>query len=188
MQFAGMSWRRKSIKKAIADDLSSHSPSQVLTQSEPVGKCQGKRNESIDIARNSVTVSGTEIIPSTLQAEQPWFDYPVRVQPHHTDYSGGVWHGTYLTWMEAARVECLRSLGVDFEELVALGCDLPVVEISIRYHRQLQMGAQALVRARMPEVSGVRIPWEYQNELPRPKRPEVSVASSPQVAAYFRTR
>jgi len=160
----------------------------VLTQSEPVGKCLGKRNESIDIARNSVTVSGTEIIPSTLQAEQPWFDYPVRVQPHHTDYSGGVWHGTYLTWMEAARVECLRSLGVDFEELVALGCDLPVVEISIRYHRQLQMGAQALVRARMLEVSGVRIPWEYQNELPQPKRHGVSVASSPQVAAYFRTQ
>ena len=33
-----------------------------------------------------------------------WFEYPVRAQPHHTDYAGIVWHGTYLTWMEEARV------------------------------------------------------------------------------------
>ena len=24
-----------------------------------------------------------------------WFEYIVRVHPHHTDYSGAVWHGTY---------------------------------------------------------------------------------------------
>ena len=41
-----------------------------------------------------------------LQArEQTWFEYPVKAQPHHTDYAGIVWHGTYLTWMEEARVE-----------------------------------------------------------------------------------
>ena len=63
-----------------------------------------------------------------LKAEsEKWFEYVVRVQPHHTDYAGVVWHGTYLTWMETARVECLRSIGIDFAELVKMGCDLPVV-------------------------------------------------------------
>ncbi|MCZ0899091.1 acyl-CoA thioesterase, partial [Microcoleus sp. HI-ES] len=33
-----------------------------------------------------------------------WFEYLVRVYPHHTDYSGVVWHGTYLAWREEARV------------------------------------------------------------------------------------
>ena len=52
---------------------------------------------------------------STIQAEtEHWFEYPVIAQPHHTDYGGVVWHGTYLTWMESARVECLRSIGVNF--------------------------------------------------------------------------
>ena len=92
---------------------------------------------------------------------ESWFEYPVRVQPHHTDYAGIVWHGTYITWMEEARVECLRSIGIEFADLVALGCDLPVVELSVRYHRSIQLGMAAVVKTRMTEVTGVRINWDY---------------------------
>ncbi|WP_414527433.1 acyl-CoA thioesterase [Nodularia chucula] len=98
--------------------------------------------------------------PSTQEFES-WFEYPVRVQPHHTDYAGVVWHGTYLTWMEEARVECLRSIGIDFADLVSLGCDLPVVELSIRYHRSIQLGTAIILKTRMTEVTGVRINWDY---------------------------
>lgn len=99
----------------------------------------------------------------TLRASSSgWFEYLVRVQPHHTDYSGNVWHGTYLTWMEEARVECLRSLGIDFADLVALGCDLPVVDLSVRYHRAVRMGMTVVVKARMENMSGVRLNWDYE--------------------------
>ncbi|MDP5336950.1 MAG: acyl-CoA thioesterase [Nodularia sp. (in: cyanobacteria)] len=100
-------------------------------------------------------------IPSNQEFES-WFEYPVRVQPHHTDYAGVVWHGTYLTWMEEARVECLRSIGIEFADLVALGCDLPVVELSVRYHRSIQLGMAVIVKTRMTEVTGVRINWDYE--------------------------
>lgn len=98
----------------------------------------------------------------TNVAFENWFEYPVRAQPHHTDYAGIVWHGTYLTWMEEARVECLRSIGIEFADLVALGCDLPVVELSVRYHRSVQLGMSVLVRTRMAEVTGVRMNWDYK--------------------------
>jgi acyl-CoA thioester hydrolase len=91
-----------------------------------------------------------------------WFEYPIVVHPHHTDYGGIVWHGTYLTWMEEARVECLRSIGIDFADLVALGCDLPVVDLSIRYRRALRMGESAIVKTRTIDMEGVRIVWEYE--------------------------
>ncbi|MCL1463126.1 acyl-CoA thioesterase [Argonema galeatum] len=91
-----------------------------------------------------------------------WFEYPIKVQPHHTDYSGNVWHGSYITWMEEARVECLRSIGVEFADLVALGCDLPVVELSVRYHRPLRMGMTAIVKAQMADIDGVRLNWDNQ--------------------------
>lgn len=97
----------------------------------------------------------------TATTEQ-WFEYPVRSHPHHTDYAGVVWHGTYLTWMEEARVECLRSIGMDYADLVALGCELPVVELSLRYHRPLRMGQTAIVKTRMTQIEGVRINWDYQ--------------------------
>ena len=106
------------------------------------------------------TSPSPQLVAST-PISQSWFDYPVRVQPHHTDYAGIVWHGTYISWMEEARVECLRSRGVNFSDLVELGCDLPVVELSIRYRRSLKMGVEALVSTRMQDRDGVRLNWAY---------------------------
>jgi acyl-CoA thioester hydrolase len=91
-----------------------------------------------------------------------WFEYTVKAQPHHTDYAGVVWHGTYLTWMETARVEYLRSIGVDFAELVALGCDLPVIDLSLKYHRPVHLGTEVIIRTRLTKTVGVRIHWDYE--------------------------
>jgi acyl-CoA thioester hydrolase len=91
-----------------------------------------------------------------------WFEYGVRVQPHHTDYAGIVWHGTYIQWMEAARVECLREVGVAFDDLVRLGYDLPVVDLAVRYHQPLRLGATAVVKTRMLAMQGVRLNWDYE--------------------------
>jgi acyl-CoA thioester hydrolase len=91
-----------------------------------------------------------------------WFEYPITVYPHHTDYGGVVWHGAYVTWMEQARIECMKSIGIDFASLVEMGCDLPVVEMSLRYHRALQMGETAVVKCKVQNLDGVRIKWDYE--------------------------
>ena len=91
-----------------------------------------------------------------------WFDYPVRVQAHHTDYSGAVWHGNYIAWMEEARVECLRSLGLEFADWVNSGFDLPVIDLSIQYRRPLRMGMQVCVKTRLEKSSGVRLSWRHE--------------------------
>lgn len=95
-----------------------------------------------------------------------WFELRVRVQPHHTDYAGIVWHGTYVTWMESARVECLRSLGLGYEALVRGGYDMPVVDLTLRYHRAAKLGDAIAVRTRIEPVRGVRISWIYELSSP----------------------
>lgn len=102
----------------------------------------------------------------TQPSELSWFEYSIQVHPHHTDYAGVVWHGSYITWMEEARVECLRALGIKFADLVALGCDLPVVELSTRYHQSLRMGMAAVVKTRLEPPSGVRLHWNYRIQSP----------------------
>jgi acyl-CoA thioester hydrolase len=97
---------------------------------------------------------------STEASFSDWLEYPIRVYPHQTDYAGVVWHGAYIAWMEEARIECLRSIGVEYGDIVALGCELPVVELSLRYHQSLQLGMSAVLKTRMSEVTGVRINWE----------------------------
>lgn len=100
------------------------------------------------------------MLPSS--PHERWFEYPVRVQPHHTDYTGGVWHGTYLIWLEEARVEALRQAGLDYASLVATGYELPVVELAICYHQPLTMGMAALVKAWIRPLQGVRVIWDYE--------------------------
>jgi acyl-CoA thioester hydrolase len=94
--------------------------------------------------------------------DENWFEYPIIVHPHHTDYGGVVWHGAYITWLEEARVQCLRSIGINFADLVAAGCDMPVVEMSLRYHRALRMGESAIVKTKMRNLDSVRINWDYE--------------------------
>jgi acyl-CoA thioester hydrolase len=89
------------------------------------------------------------------------FEYPIVVYPHHTDYAGIVWHGTYIAWMEAARVEYLRSRQIDFADWVAAGVDLPVIDLSLRYRQSLAMGMTALVKAWLEPRRGVRLIWQY---------------------------
>ncbi len=111
--------------------------------------------------------SSTQAIQSIDSQTNPqWFDYPIRVHPHHTDHGGIVWHGSYVVWLEEARVEALRSIGIDYADWVTLGCELPVVELSIRYHRSMRLGMQGIVKARMVQAQGVRIFWDYRIESP----------------------
>jgi acyl-CoA thioester hydrolase len=91
-----------------------------------------------------------------------WFEYAVRVQPHHTDYAGITWHGSYIAWMEEARVDYLRSQGIEYADLVAMGCDMPVVDLSIRYRRAVKMGSLAIVKLRIQAIKGVRIVFDYE--------------------------
>ena len=64
--------------------------------------------------------------------------------------------------MEEARVEYLRSIGIEFADLVALGCDLPVVELSLRYHLPVRLGVSATVKVRLLPNTGVRLNWDYE--------------------------
>jgi acyl-CoA thioester hydrolase len=104
--------------------------------------------------------------PTQESVVEQWFEYPVRAQPHHTDYAGVVWHGSYIAWMEEARIECFRSLGMDYADMVAMGCELPVVDLSIRYHRPVRMGMPVVIKTRITSMKGVRINWDYQIQSP----------------------
>jgi len=91
-----------------------------------------------------------------------WFSYRVTVYPHHTDYAGIVWHGSYITWMEEARVEYLRVVGLDFDRLVAIGVDLPVIDLSIRYHQSVKMGEVLVIMTKFRKPEKLRLTFIYE--------------------------
>ena len=90
------------------------------------------------------------------------FTYPVQVYPHHTDYAGVVWHGAYVNWMEEVRIAYLESQGMTYDAVIAEGCDLMVVDLSIRYKRAAKMGDRLLWWAIVQPFQGVRSLWHYE--------------------------
>jgi len=56
-----------------------------------------------------------------------------RIYYSDTDAYGVVWHGSYLRFMEAARVEFCTSIGIDLVELAKNDITIPVTNINIRY-------------------------------------------------------
>ncbi len=93
------------------------------------------------------------------QDSKCWFDYPITVQPHHTDYAGVVWHGSYVAWLEEARIAALSKVGIEFAHLVEMGCDLPVVHLSLSYRKFVKMGDRVRVRSRLERLEKVRFIW-----------------------------
>jgi len=83
-----------------------------------------------------------------------------RVLPQHTDHAGVMWHGTYLAWLEEARVEALATAGLAYSILSSRGLEMPVVHLSIAYQAPLLHGDQVEVRSRVLPRRGVRLPWQ----------------------------
>ena len=56
-----------------------------------------------------------------------------RIYYGDTDAYSVAWHGSYLRWMEMARVEFCSILGIDLVELQKKDIAIPVTNINIRY-------------------------------------------------------
>lgn len=64
------------------------------------------------------------------------FAIPVRVYWEDTDAGGVVYHASYLRFLERARTDWLRAIGIDQSALLRdERRQFAVVEASIRYHR-----------------------------------------------------
>jgi acyl-CoA thioester hydrolase len=89
--------------------------------------------------------------------------WPVRVYYHHTDAGGVVYHGAYLDFMEAARIELLAALGLDLAELAAReGVLFIVYRLEVEYHKPARLNEQLAVTAAIARVGGVRLDFEQR--------------------------
>ena len=83
-----------------------------------------------------------------------------RVLPQHTDHAGVMWHGSYVAWMEEARVEALAQSGLIYSELADCGYEMPVVSMAVRYREGIRHGDLITLESRLLTSRGARFPWE----------------------------
>jgi len=85
------------------------------------------------------------------------FTLEMAVRDYECDLQGVVNNAVYQNYLEHARHEYLKSIGIDFAALTAQGINLVVTRVEIDYKTSLTSGNRFVVEVRPERVSPVRI-------------------------------
>ncbi|MBM3433365.1 MAG: acyl-CoA thioesterase [Bacteroidetes bacterium] len=93
--------------------------------------------------------------------------YKLRVRYAETDKMGYAYYGVYSTYLEIARVEALRSIGISYATMESDGIMLPVRDVRLRYRRPLKYDDLFTISttiASLPEGSRLHFTYQIHNE------------------------
>jgi len=84
---------------------------------------------------------------------------PVRVYYEDTDFTGVVYHASYLRFFERGRTEFLRAIGVEHAALLALPepCAFALTRIAVDFRQAARVDDALEVRTKYHRARGVRI-------------------------------
>lgn len=92
----------------------------------------------------------------------PIFEHQVRVYYEDTDAGGIVYNANYLRFMERARTEWLRSLGVEQDALLARGVAFVVRHIDIGFVSAARFNALLDVKTQLQQLKRASLIFEQQ--------------------------
>ena len=90
------------------------------------------------------------------------FESTLRVDYIDTDAMGVAHHASYFRWLERARVEMLRSIGLSYAQMESEGYILPLRGAQIRYRKPLRFDDQAQIKLTVGETSRSQVNLHYQ--------------------------
>ena len=97
-----------------------------------------------------------------MRDERP-FELPIRVYYEDTDAQGVVYYANYFRFMERARTEWLRSLGVDMLQLQEEERRIFVVaEVNAKFLAPARLSDDLVVTARLADLSRVAFDIEQR--------------------------
>lgn len=85
-----------------------------------------------------------------------------RIRYSETDQMGVVYHGNYAQYLELARVEWLRLLGISYKSMEEGGIMLPVISLSINYLKPALYDDLITVKVVLNKKPVVRIEFDYE--------------------------
>ena len=86
----------------------------------------------------------------------------LRVRFAETDQMGVAHHAAYVVWLEAARVEWLRDLGLSYRDLEAQGVSLAVTGLDVRYRSAARFDDRLRIEVVLDEARSRRLRFGYR--------------------------
>ncbi|MBV8850428.1 MAG: tol-pal system-associated acyl-CoA thioesterase [Methylobacteriaceae bacterium] len=118
----------------------------------------------------------------------PWHQHPIRIYYEDTDFSGAVYHASYLRFLERGRTELLRSLGIH-QAAIHAGQAGPVFGFVVRamridFLKPARMDDLAVVETAIWHIGGASA--EFRQRIVR--EADLLVAAEVKVAAIANGR
>lgn len=85
-----------------------------------------------------------------------------RVYYYETDKMGRVYHANFLNWMDEARTEFVRKIGMSYKEMEDMGIFLPVSEIKIKYLNPVEYDENLRIKINLMELTKIKIHFKYE--------------------------
>lgn len=85
----------------------------------------------------------------------------IRIIYADTDRMGVVYHGTYLRFLEHARVEFIRGLGFAYADMEAMGFGLPVIDLAVTYLVPAEYDDIVSVHVGLAKLTPARVHFTY---------------------------
>tara|TARA_Y100000589_G_scaffold146601_1_gene140251 strand:- start:2342 stop:2770 length:429 start_codon:yes stop_codon:yes gene_type:complete len=79
--------------------------------------------------------------------EKKLWQFKKTVLPQHADHAGVLWHGTYINWLEEARIDSLNNVGLRYIDLLKRGLEMPVYNLQIRYLVPIKIGQDIIIKS-----------------------------------------
>ncbi|AUC81932.1 thioesterase family protein [Lacinutrix sp. Bg11-31] len=86
----------------------------------------------------------------------------IRVRYAETDQMGVVHHGNYALYLEIARIEWLRKLGISYRKMEETGVGLPVVSLSVKYKKSIKYDDVITVITILKNEPSVKVEFDFE--------------------------
>ncbi len=89
-------------------------------------------------------------------------DKEIEIRFSDVDSMKVVWHGNYVKYFEDAREAFGAEYGLGYLDIYAAGCYLPLVDLSLKFHRPLTFGSKAVVSAVWRPCEAAKLIFDYE--------------------------
>ena len=86
----------------------------------------------------------------------------IRVRYAETDQMGVVHHGNYALYLELARIEWFRKIGISYKKMEEDGIALPVVSLNVNYKKTIEYDDIITVKTMLKKTPTASLEFEYE--------------------------
>lgn len=88
--------------------------------------------------------------------------YQREVYYYETDRMGIVHHSNYIRWMEEARIDYLRQIGLPYDRMEAQGILIPVLSVQTEYKKAFRYGDSFSIGLLLEGFTGLKFTITYR--------------------------